>query len=154
MAVNQYGKGHIHGLSGAALGVASLSGYVSPNLQSLRLSHKGKIDEIEGQIGEVTGFIATDDAVECDFDYIPEGSSIANAKLSAGIATNGAPHTITGLPIIAVGRFTDVFNTNGANTQPWFYMGDADVNGPHETKWTARIRLKRYINITSGTPIT
>lgn len=151
---NQYGTGHIHTLSGAAIGIASLAGYVSPNITEIRASHSGKIDEIVGQNGEITGFIATDDSLELEFNYVPEGTTVANSKLSAGLPRIGAPCTITGLAIVAIGRFTDALNTNGANTQPWFYQGQSEITGPNENKWTSRLRLKRYVNITSGNAVT
>jgi len=150
----QLGTGHIHSLSGGALGCASLSGYVSPNLQSLRLSHAADVEEIKGQTGKTTGIIAEDDTLECSFEFIAEGTTIANAKLSAGIPAAGAAFTITGLAIIAMGGFTDALNTNGGNTQPWVYEGGGNLVAVANGKITGTIPLKRYLAITSGTAIT
>lgn len=150
----QLGTGHIHSLSGGALGCASLSGYISPNLQSLRLTHSADVDRVKGQAGKTTGVIAEDDVIECTFEVIPEGTTIANAKKAAGVPAAGATFTITGLPIIAFGGFTDALNTDAGNTQPWVYEGGANLNGAANGKWTLTITLKRYLQITSGTAIT
>lgn len=148
------GTGHIHSLTGGALGIASLSGYISPNMQSLRVSHKADKQAIKGLNGKTTGLIFEDDTVEIEVEFIPEGTTIANAKLAAGIPAAGAAVTITGLPIIAMGGFTDVLNTGGGNTQPWIYEGDGTINGKNDGAWTATLKLTRYLAITSGTAIT
>lgn len=144
--------GHIHGLTGGALGIASLSGYISPNLQTLRTTHAAEIDRVRNQGGDTSGLIASDEMVECDFDFIAEGSTIANAKKN-GIPGALAGVTVTGLPIIACGPFTDALNTNGVNTQPWIYEGGGTITGAHNGKWTATLPLKRYPGITSATVI-
>lgn len=150
----QLGTGHIHSLSGGALGCAALAGYVSPNLQTLRVSHSADRLAIKSQAGKTTGLIFEDDSIECTFEVIAEGTTIANAKLSAGLPPAGSGFTITGLPIIAFGGFTDALNTNGANTQPWIYEGGGSLNLVNDDKGTVTITLKRYLQITSATPIT
>lgn len=153
------GKAQIVGLSGAALGMASVTGYVSPNMQSLKVGHQAEVERIKNQVGEVTTLISSGDYIECSFDFIPEGgtstdNTIAKAKLSASLPATLAAVTITGLPIIQVGPFTDALNTNPGNTQPWIYEGGGELSGPNSTKWTLTFTLRRYINITSATPIT
>lgn len=150
----QIGTGHIHSLTGGALGCAALAGYVSPNLTTLRLSHAAEVDNIKGQTGKTTGSISEDDTLECTFDFLPEGTTIANAKLSAGLPAANSGFTITGLPIIACGGFTDALNTNAGNTQPWIYQGGGTINGPADGKWTATLPMKRFLQITSATAIT
>lgn len=141
-------------MSGGAVGIASLSGYVSPNLKTLKLGHNNTADEIKGQDGEISALIFSGDSVECTFDFIPQGTSIANAKKAAGIPASGAAVTVTGLAIIAFGPFSDVLNTDAGNTQPWIYSGGGSISGESEQKWMASLPLKRYIGITSGTAIT
>ncbi len=150
----QIGTGHIHSLTGGALGIASLSGYVSPNMQTLKLSHSAKDDEIVGQGANVTGLILQDDMLELTIEFIPEGTTIANAKLAAGLPAAGAGVTITGLPIIAMGGFADALNTNAGSTQPWIYKGGGTINGQAAGKWTATLPLKRFTSITSATAVT
>lgn len=150
----QLGTGHIHSLSGGALGCTALAGYVSPNLQTLRVTHQADALKIKSQAGKTTGAIYEDDTIECTFEFIAEGTTIANAKLSAGLPAAGSGFTITGLPIIACGGFTDALNTNGGNTQPWIYEGGGTLNLVNADKATGTIPLKRYLQITSATPIT
>lgn len=148
------GKGEIFGMSGGALGIASLSGYVSPNLKTLRLGHNNTADEIKGQDGEISALIFSGDYIECTFDFIPQGTTVANAKKAAGVPASGAGVTVTGLPIIAFGPFSDALNTDSGNTQPWIYFGGGSISGESEQKWTATLPLRRYIGITSATAIT
>ena len=150
----QLGTGHIHSLTGGAIGIASLSGYVSPNMQSLRVSHKADKQAIKGLTGKTTGLIFEDDTIEVEIEFIPEGTTIANAKKAAGIPAAGAAVTMTGLPIIAAGGFTDALNTDAGNTQPWIYEGDGTINAKNDGAWTATLKLMRYLSITSGTAIT
>jgi hypothetical protein len=150
----QVGKGHIYGLTGAAIGIASLAGYVSPNLQSLRIAHNtGDHKEIKDQSGEVSGKIfVPDDIIELTIDFIPEGATLAAAKLSAGLPSAGAVVTITGLAVIAIGSFADALNASSTN--PWFYEGGGSINGVNDDKWSMTLPLRRYKGITSGTAIT
>ena len=147
----QYGTGHIHSLSGGVLAIAALSGYISPNLQGGSLSTTADDDEIKGQTGKVTGLIAENDMLECSFDFIPEGSTVANAKLAAGLPPLNSPVTITGLPVIAAAGYADAYNTAAGG--PWFYKSGR-INHLADGKWTATMTLKRYPAITSGTAIT
>ena len=137
-------------------GTTTLTGYVSPNLKTLKLNHGADRSEIKGQDGVTSGLILNNEVVECTFDVIPEGSSVANAKLSAQLPTPGCICVITGLPVIKIGSFTDstdgVLNS-GNSTQPWIYEGGGSVNGESEKEWSMSIPLKRYVGITSGTPI-
>jgi hypothetical protein len=150
----QSGKGHIFGLSGATLGCASLSGYVSPNLQAFRLTHNGDTERINGQDGEIGSLIHKGEFLELEFTVIPEGSSVANARLSAGLPVVGQVFGVSGLPVLAIGQFVDALNTVSTNTQPWFYEGGGSINGSSTEKATMTLPLKRYYGITSGTPVT
>lgn len=146
---NQYGTGHIHGMSGGVIGSIAA---VSPNLQGGSLSVQGEDDEIKNQVGEVTGLIGSNTTLEATFDFIPEGATIANAKVSTTLPQINSPVTITGMAIVPCGQFADAYNTNGSNTQPWFFKSGR-INHQADGKWTASITLKRYFLITSGTPI-
>ncbi len=148
------GLGHIFSMTGGALGITALSGYISPNLTTLKVKHGAEVDRIRAQTGDTASAIYSDEYLECTFDFIPEGTTIANAILSAGIPPAGSGVTITGLPIIHLGPFTDGLNTNAANTQPWIYEADGNQNGNSEKKWDGSMTLRRYIGITSATAVT
>ena len=149
----QQGKGQVYSLSGGTIVLKDLAGvaivgYVSPNLQSLRVTHNGKLDEIKGQDGEYNAFIASGEKVECEFSFIPQGSTIANAKVSAQFPPLGSAGAISGLPVIACGSFSDVFNTG-----VWYYQGGGSDNGVNDSNWTGTITLVRYPGITTTAAI-
>lgn len=153
--MTQLGKSHIVGLATMAFGITALSGYVSPNFKSLRVSHSSDVKKIKSMTGEITSLHANGDFVTCEFNFIPEGATtLANAILSAGAPSVLSGITITGLSIIAFGPFTDVFNTNAGNTQPWIYEGGWELEGSDETHWSAKVSLNRYYYITSATKMT
>lgn len=149
----QVGSGGIYGLATLALGIASLSGYVSPKFETLGLTGQAQFDEELGQTGDVDQLVGVNRGVSCQFRFKPRGSSFANARLSLGIPNICAGVTITGLDIIVCFGFTDVFNTNGTNTQPWIFNGEFNIEGTHTGLWTANLTLRRYLLITSATAI-
>lgn len=153
----QIGKGQIHGLdSGTPFAQADLAGYVSPKLETLRLSHGSEADRIKSASGNTEAVIYQDEFLECTFDVIPQGSTIANAELSAGLPQPGKGFTITGLQVINVGSWTDALNVTsgdpGAN--PWVYEGGGSINGFTDGKWSLSLPLRRYRSISSVTAIT
>jgi hypothetical protein len=154
----QIAKGHIQGFGSGAIvftnpDATTISGYVSPNLQTLALKGSADNQKIKSQnSGDTTSIIGMDDMVELTFDFIAEGATLLAAKASASAPQNLAGAAITGLPIISFGRFTDVLNTNGTSTQPWIFEMDAQVNGKLQA-WEGSITLRRYPGITSTTSI-
>lgn len=144
----QLGKGHIYSLSGGSLACTTLAGYVSPNLQTLRANHNADITEIKGQDGNVNGLIANNDWVECTFDFIPQGATVANSKASAGTPAAGTGFTLAGLPIITFSGVVDIFNSGA-----WIYVGGT-FELPADRNAVGSITLRRYPGITSTTAIT
>lgn len=142
----QVGRAWIKGLEGAS--VVMVNGGISPNIGTLRLTHDVTIDRIRGQAGPVTGILGVDDAVECQFDFVPEGASSTAARTSAGLPTAPAIVTISGLPVVTIGSFADVFNSGA-----WIYEGGGQINGTQEGKWTATVTLRRYVGIPNPTII-
>ena len=149
----QAGAGGIFGLATLALGIASLSGYVSPKFETLSLSGQSDFLEEQSQTGDVDQVVGVNKGVQCQFNFKPRGTTFANARLSLGIPNICAGVTITGLDIIACFGFTDVFNTNAGNTQPWLFNGDFTIEGTHTGLWTANLTLRRFTGITSATAI-
>lgn len=133
---------------------SSLAGYVSPNLQGLDFSHKGEVSKISDQGGATAVLYVCDEWIELTFDYIPQGTTSANAKLSAQIPPLLSKAEICGLPVIPIGSFADGLNTHtaafagdAASTQPWIYEGDGGGTGKHKEHWDGKITLRRYTNI-------
>lgn len=160
MALTQIGKAHIANITSAALGKsaqawATFTGaYVSPNIQSLRVSHTAEVDRIKGQDGKYSGLIGDGDMLECEFTVIPEGTNGGNARISATLPAVLDCFVITGLPIIAAGEFQDALNTDATNTQPWVYEGGGSINMTNTEKATMTLPLKRYPGILLPTKLT
>ena len=132
---------------------SAIAGYVSPNLQSLRLVHNATKRTIPDQVGDTVGLIFLDAHLEITFDFIPQGADLTGAKAAAATPEAGGSATVTGLPIFKKGFFTDALNTDGANTQPWIYEGGENFTLPADDKATGSITLCRYPKIVSGTHI-
>jgi hypothetical protein len=156
MAVTLVGKGHIYGLATMTFGITSLSGYVTPKFETLSLTNNADFSEEMDQTGNIDAIVCNQRGVQCTFRFKPKGSTVANAKLSAGIPAVGAVVTITGLPVIDFAGFSDVLNSGGTgnNDEPWLFDGNASIEGVHDGVWTANITLRRYKGIDSGTAIT
>jgi len=147
----QIGRGHIYGLAGVSC-ITGVSGSVSPNLKTLRFSHTAEVDRIRGQDGNTGSLIAFDEVLELEISFIPEGSTIASAKVSAGLPSLLSGVTLSGLPVIAMGSYADALNT--ASGTPWIYEGGGSIDAESETKWAATLPLRRYVGITSAVGIT
>lgn len=151
----QVGPVHIEGLHNGAINIPSITGYVSPNMQSLRIAHDADSERIKGQSGKTTSVMLNDEVLACDFEFIPEGAnSIAGAIKSASIPRAGAFLQISGLNIVQMGPFTDALNTDGVNTQPWIYMGGGTLNPVADGKWTATLPCMRFPLIPANATIT
>lgn len=128
-----------------------LSGYISPNLQSAKVVHSADNKTTKSQAGITTTKYYVDEALEMTWDFVPEGTTIANAIKSAQLPKVGSPVVISGLPVIAMGAFADALNTGSG--QPWIYEGNSGPSAPHDDKWTQNMILRRYEGITSAVPI-
>ena len=151
----QIGRGHIVGLAGGTITFSpTLTGSVTYDERSLRLSHNGSISNIKDKSGDTVGLVATDEMLECAFTFIPYGASTTAAKLSAQAPDLLAGATISGFPPIPMGSFADALNTE-TDGQPWIYEGGWEVNGTGDGEpWTASFTMRRYLGITSATVIT
>lgn len=149
----QFGNFSLYGTGTGALAIAAITGYISPNLDSLRLiDNAPDAVESKGQTGEVDGLIIPEDTIlECTFELRPRGTSETNARKSASLPTKGATIVISNLPVIEVGAFSDALNNSSGS--PWFYLGGGQINGAGSDKWSLTLPLKRYKNITSGTAV-
>lgn len=141
------GKGQIQRLTGGTI-ANSVTGYVSPNMQSLRLTHGADKKTTKSQSGITTAAYYADESLELEIDFIPEADTIANAKKAAYTPAPGDAVTMSGLPIINIGGFADALNS-----ALWIYEG-SNLTGPADANWTGGMKLVRHIGITSLTPIT
>lgn len=152
----QQGTAHLFGVPAVMTffdpdNTAMATVYVTPNIQGIKINHSGEVQKIKSTGGEITGLIGSGDYITCSFDYIFEGTSIANAKASAQIPQLLSTCTVTGLPIIACGPFTDGFNTDVGNTQRWIYEGGGSGDYKNAAAGTGTVTLNRYIGIPATT---
>jgi hypothetical protein len=146
------GKGYIETLYAASVIIqtpagADINGYATPNLRSLKLTHSATVDRIPGPDGLIRGIIGNNEFVECAWDYIPEGGSHTAAKISAQLPTVPSAIVVSGLPVIIIGPFADVFNG------VWIYEGGGSLSADSESKWMASFTLRRYPLITTKAQI-
>lgn len=140
MAETQIGKVEIFGMGTQTL---SWSGYVSPNLQSARVSHAREKREIKNQTGQITGVIYPDDEIlEVSFDAIPQGTDANNANHGAYLPAAGVTVTVANAPNITIGGFTDALNGK------FVYEGGGSINEQSDAEWTVSLPLRKYKNIT------
>lgn len=159
MAATFQGKAFVYGTpaSYTAFGLNNVSlgaGYVSPATEGASVSHNAEVERVQDSDGDYAAVIMTAEYVECTFELRPEAASAADARLSATLPPVGATFQITGMPIIKVGAFTDVFNTNGTDTKKWIYEGGGSVRGTNTGKYMVTLPLRRYQGITPGEAIT
>lgn len=140
------GRGQIQRLTGGTIANA-VAGYVSPNLQSLRLRHAGDKKTTKNQSGDTSAAYYSDQMLELEIDFIPEGTTIADAKKAAYSPAPGDAVTLSGLPVINKGGFTDALNS-----ALWIYEESTD-NGTNDGHWTGGMKIVRHLGITSLTPV-
>lgn len=149
MAVTLQGKGLVFGTPASYTAYDTNNnslgaGYISPATEGVSVTHNADVERIQDSDGDYCGIILTGEYVECTFDLRPEGTSVANAKLAATIIPIGGTVAITGMPIIAVGEFSDVFNTDSGETNKWVYEGGASLRGTNTGKYMVTLPLRRY----------
>lgn len=155
---NQIGRGIITGFAGTAVMTwpngDTLSGTITRNTESLEVTAGGNLREQENSANEVSSLLGSRDYLECSWNFVPDGATIAAAVISGSVPQAGAGVAISGFPVIKMGPFSDGLNTNSGNTQPWIVQPGARIVGSKEGPWAVQFTARRYIGITSATPIT
>ena len=135
---------------------AAGAAYVSPIITSFDITHHAKEDTTMNQNGDIVATLTCGEYIECSFELIPFGSTTAAAKDSAYIPPDNSVCTITGMPIIKVGTFTDALNVAGGalpQSAKWIYASGWNLHMVNESKGTARVTLRRYPKLTGGAAI-
>ncbi len=148
----QVGHRHIYGLATLTIAIGSISGYISPNVQTIKGTHTGDVDRIKNAAGAIVSLLSSgDEKFECAFDFIPANPTLTNgAEISAALPIVLSFVTISGLQAIPVGAFgADAFNS-----ALWIYEGGGSIHGENAKHWTASFTLHRYLNITAATVVT
>ena len=122
----QNGLAYIHGIRGDV----GIEGYASITLDSVKASHKFKLDAIEDAIGFTAALIATDAHTEVDVTFLPAGGSRAGAEAGAAFITPLKSVTLSGFSVAEI---------NGK----YVYVGDASIDlSNKQGKMT--LKLRRY----------
>lgn len=125
-----------------------VTGYVSPDIESYDITHEADSEEVRNSTGEVVGHIGYNNRLTLTVNFIPSGTSVANALLSASLPDINGTCVITGAPVIKVGGYSDALNAPGTpGTGPggrWIYAGGGSIKTTQTGKATATITLKRY----------
>ncbi len=148
----QIGQRHIYGLATLTIAIGTISGYISPNVQTIKGTHTGDVDKIKNAQGAISSLLSSgDEKFECAFDFIPSNPTLANiANPSAALPIILSFVTITGIEPIHVGAFGD----DAFNSALWIYEGGGSIHGENAKHWTASFTLHRYLNITAPTVVT
>jgi hypothetical protein len=131
-----------------AAGALVVTGYVSPDIESYDITHEADTEEVRNSAGEVVGHIGYNNRLTLTVNFIPSGTSTANALLSASLPDVNGTCVITGAPVIEIGGYTDAINAATGNR--WIYAGGGSIKTTQTGKATATITLKRYTNVTAS----
>lgn len=152
-----FGKGYLVNPANPTLTPSGIAGYIAPVIRVPQLvQSEDAYSLLKTTLGIVEGIVGPNDCIlKCTFNYLPRGTTLANALKAATLPTKGA-YGIAGFPIIQVDAFADAWNaTLLAGNPPWFYLGGGEILGAEDGKeWTGSITLWRFAGITSPTAIT
>ena len=156
----QINKAHIYGINdGTDPGEITLynpdastlvvTGYVSPKLSSLNLTHESASEEITDQFGEVDQLFYWREKFSMTLEVIPRASALTDRVKAAAIPAAGGVCTIAKMMIIEAGSLVDVLNGSKA----WVYPGGASWNFVDEGRMSLSLPLVRYPGITEPSEV-
>lgn len=131
-----------------AAGALVVTGYVAPDVESYDITHEADTEEVRNSSGEVVGHIGYNNRLTLTLNFIPSGTSAANALLAASLPDVNGTCVITGAPVIEIGGYADAINAATGNR--WIYAGGGSIKATQTGKATGTITLKRYTNITAS----
>jgi hypothetical protein len=145
--------------SGSAQADAHDSGtiYASPKITDISYKALGAFEEVAGVQGDITSVATSREGIEITFTLMPHGGTKAKARYGAYVFRVGAPVTISSAPTImlighegATGIYADILNCT--TTTPAFVVSH-DIKQSTTGYTTGTITVRRYIGITSSTPV-
>ncbi len=129
-------------------GAEIITAVLSPDIESYDITHECDTEEVRNSAGEVVGHIGYNNRLTLTVNFIPSGTSVANAKTAASLPDCNGTAIITGAPVITVGGFADALNSVTGNR--WIYAGGASIKTTQTGKATGTITLKKYANISAS----
>lgn len=154
MAMSEVGLVSIGTFTGGTLGITALTGYVSPRIDALSVNHNNDVVMDTDVSGDIVRLSASGEYLECQMTLIPDGTSQANALKAGGKPVALAGVTITGLPIVAMGSWSNAWNTNGSDSpenHQWIYIeGSSRIEKPDRV--VLDMTLRRFVssNLATG----
>jgi hypothetical protein len=130
--------------------VGAVAGTVLMNVQNLRTKQSADVSQVKDQNGEIVAKISSGVFYEVDIDFIPEGTTIANAVSAAAFPALLAAVTLSAFPVIVSGDGTI---TDLLNSALWVYEGGGQISGVSDKNWSCTMTIRRYPGITTLTPI-
>ena len=131
-----------------AAGTEIMAAVISPDLESYDISHEADTEEVRDSSGEVVGHIGYNNRITLTVNFIPSGTSTANALLSASLPNVNGTAIITGAPVIVMGGVVNAINADTSNR--WIYAGGGSIKTTQSGKSTGTITLKKYTNIAAS----
>jgi hypothetical protein len=118
----------------------TIEGYATFLIDTAKLGHKFKIDEVEDELGAHASLIGTNPYKELDITFVPSG---ANRAAAEAVAATPTPLTSVTLDNFAVTAY------NG----DWLYVGDATIDLSHGVGKMS-LKLRKYDDATQNTSLT
>jgi hypothetical protein len=137
--------------AGASLG----AGFVMPPVSAFALTHGFKSSESMDGVGEIDSITLSGEYIECQFDLVFSGSSVANQAAGERSFPIGATVTISGAPVRAFGPFTDAINvtSGGIEGYKWIYVTGTNIRRSSGGESTGSVTLRRYPKISGASVI-
>ena len=131
--------------------------YASPKISDISYKAFGSLEENAGVQGDITSIGISREGIEITFTLMPHGGTKAKARYGAYVFRVGAPVTISNAPTIklighegATGIYADILTCT--TSTPAFVVSH-DIKQSTTGYTTGTITVRRYIGITSSTPV-
>lgn len=139
---------------GASLG----SGYVMPVVGGFNVTHNAENVRTRDGSGDIQSTTGHGEFIECQFDLIPDASTLADSRKSATIPPLMSTIVVANADVIPCGPFADAINVNPLGSAPetsrWIYEGGGSIRMTQDGIAAVSLTLRRYPKIVGGTAIT
>lgn len=156
MAVSEIGRVTIGAITGMTHDIpdgvfaGTMTGWTAPRPDALQVIHQGEVNRHTNAAGDIVRVSHSGEFLEAQITFIPDHeTSEASAKQAASLPKKLASVEISGLPIVAMGEFSDCWNTNGNNTQDWVYE-EGTLRFEKPDQWVIDMTIRRYYSITTA----
>lgn len=124
------------------------SGYVTPIVSGITITHQGSSDTVLNGDGEIVGVGAWGEYFEATFTLIPVGASEAAARLSATLPPLMSTVEIAAADPIQAGSVSSIIVASG--TSRWLYVGGGSLSLSQDGQATMTLPLRRYPSVSTA----